>query len=88
MTNKTKDKILIIIIFLVVFFVGFFVAKAFAQIQKVNSALLEEYKNRPTIIRSETEEDRKDHRMWRQQYAYQYDIDIEEVDECLKSWDC
>ena len=77
-SNKTKDKMLLvgIMVALVWLLTGlvFWVAAIFAQ----DRPLVEEYQNRETIIRAETDEDRFYNDMWRSQYYEQYGVEWEE----------
>lgn len=74
-SNKTKDKLLLIGIFVVlVWLLSSFVwaiKECFAQTERQ----ITEYSNRPLIIRAETQKDRFYNEMWRKQYKEQYDID-------------
>ena len=80
-SNKTKDKMLLvgIMVMLVWLLSGlvFWVATIFAQ----DRPLVEEYQNRETIIRAETDEDRFYNDMWRSQYYEQYGVEYNEQGE-------
>ena len=80
-SNKTKDKMLLvgIMVALVWLLSGlvFWVATIFAQ----DKPLVEEYQNRETIIRAETDEDRFYNEMWRSQYYEQYGVEYNEQGE-------
>ena len=77
-SNRTKDMMLIIGFLLVLFWVllgaTYWVASIFAE----DRPFIEEYQNRQTIIRAETDEDRFYNEMWRRQYQEQYGVEWEE----------
>ena len=80
-SNKAKDIMLLTGILFVIFFaiVAFFVAviDCFAETERQ----IAEYQSRPTIIRAETEEDRKWDRTWRKQYRDYYGVEYAEGEE-------
>lgn len=80
-TNKTKDIVFLSLVIFVILFaiIGFGVAvvNIFAQ----DKPLIESYQNRQTIIRAETEEDRKWNEIWRSQYREQYGVEFDEQEE-------
>lgn len=81
LSNKQKDKLLLtgILVALVWLFISVVVAvvNIFAQ----DRPLVEEYQNRETIIRAETDEDRFYNEMWRNQYREHYGVEFIEGEE-------
>lgn len=77
-SNKTKDKMLLTGILIAFIWLLISVVIAVVNIFAQDRPLVEEYQNRETIIRAETDEDRFYNEMWRSQYYEQYGVEWEE----------
>lgn len=66
--------ILVVFVWLLISVVVVAVINIFAQ----DRPLVEEYQNRQTIIRAETDEDREWNEIWRSQYREQYGVEFDE----------
>lgn len=77
-SNKTKDKMLLTGILIAFIWLLISVVIAVVNIFAQDRPLVEEYQNRQTIIRAETEEDREWNEIWRSQYREQYGVEWEE----------
>ena len=78
LSNKQKDKLLLTGILVVFIWLLISVVIAVVSIFAQDRPLVEEYQNRETIIRAETEEDRFYNEMWRSQYREQYGVEFTE----------
>lgn len=78
LSNKQKDKLLLTGILVVFIWLLISVVIAVVSIFAQDRPLVEEYQNRETIIRAETDEDREWNNIWRSQYYEQYGIEWEE----------
>lgn len=78
LSNKQKDKLLLTGILVVFIWLLISVVIAVVSIFAQDRPLVEEYQNRETIIRAETDEDRFYNDMWRKQYFEQYGVEFME----------
>lgn len=78
LSNKQKDKLLLTGILVVFIWLLISVVIAVVSIFAQDRPLVEEYQNRETIIRAETDEDRFYNDMWRSQYREQYGVEFTE----------